>query len=293
MFKGVNVAIATPMIKGQVDYESLKKVIQLHKDNQTQAITVIGTTGEPATLSVEEKLKIIQFVIDETKNTGIKIIAGASSNNTQAIVEFMDLLNPLKTDGVMVVTPFYNKTSQHGLVEHYSYIASKHPNTPIMLYDVPGRTGMSMHNKTILELAQIDNIVGYKDGRGDILAMGELIHQAQDKIAIFSASDALSFPSFCLGSSGVVSVVGNIIPLQMKMMYDFFASGNITKSREIYNKYFSLFQGVFMDISPVPIKYALFKMKITQTPDLRLPLVPMKKEDQSIFEAMLKKYELI
>lgn len=288
MFSGSMVALVTPFKNGKIDEEKVTELIEFHIENGTSAIVPCGTTGESATLSHEEHNYLIELVIS-TVNKRIKVIAGTGSNSTDEAVKLTQHAYDAGADGALVITPYYNKPTQKGLYYHFKEVAGKVP-IPVVLYNVPGRTGVSLHPETIADLSKIDNIVGIKEASGDLEQVTHIASVCD--IAIISGDDALTFPMLALGGVGVISVAANIIPKRVADMVSAWESGDIETSRKINLELFDLFTGVFIETNPIPVKTAMSLMGMIEC-DFRLPLCKMKEENLVKFKTLLRKYKLI
>jgi 4-hydroxy-tetrahydrodipicolinate synthase len=295
MYKGSGVALVTPMIDGEIDYDSFKNIISFHKKHKTQALIIGGTTGESATLTKQEKISLVEFALEETKQAGIKVILGAGSNDTTETIAFLRDVQSIRLDGVMLITPYYNynkSTNQRGLLQHFKTIAVSVPNLPIMLYDVPARTGIRMFPDTITQLSEIDNIVAYKDATGDLVLATEIIDKTKGKISFYSGMDTLNFLFLSIGAQGTAGVANNIVPHLINTMCEEFFNGNIDQAKELHFKLLDIAKVLFADISPIAVKEALYKMGLIKSNSLRLPLVTMEEKDKHLLYECLTKYDL-
>lgn len=291
VFQGSGVALVTPMKHdGSINYEKLNELIEFHIQNGTDAIIACATTGESPVLNHEEHCEAIRFVVEKV-NKRVPVIASSGSNDTHYAVELSRTAEELGADALLMVTPYYNKTSQLGLVRHYNYVADR-VNLPIILYNVPGRTGCNIKPETYRELSKHPNIVATKEANGDICSVAETISLCGDDLTVYSGEDSQTLPMLVLGAKGVISVFANILPREMhKICADYF-SGNIEASRTAFLKYFELMDALFMDVNPIPVKAAL-KMMGNDCGDCRLPLTTMSEQSLKALENVLKKYKLI
>lgn len=290
IFKGAAVALVTPMNKdGSVNYETLSELIEYQIKNGTDAIVSCGTTGESATLSQKEHSEIIKFTVDKV-NGRVPVIAGTGSNNTQHALELSQNAEKLGCDGLLIVTPYYNKTSQKGLVEHYTYIADR-VNLPIITYTVPSRTGVSIKPETHLELSKHPNIVATKEASGNISDVAKIKSLCGDNLHIYSGNDDQIVPFLSLGSMGVISVFSNVCPKECHDITQLFFSGNIEKSREIFLKYLDLMNMLFCDVNPMPVKEALNLIGF-DCGKCRLPLTSLCEEDHKKLVETLNRYKI-
>ena len=281
IFEGSAVAIATPFIENKVNFKELKKLIEYQIANKTDAIVVCGTTGESSTMSEEEILETIKFTVD-TVNKRVPVIAGTGSNCTNTAIRRTKFAEKVGADGVLLVTPYYNKTSQQGLIAHYAEIAQA-TTLPILLYNVPSRTGVNIEPQTVAELAKIDNIVGIKEASGNISQIA--------KIARVIPDDQI-LPILSLGGKGVISVLANILPKQTHDIVTSFLNQDIEKSRNLQLQYLDLIQLLFSDVNPIPVKEALNIMGFDYK-EPRKPLIRLNEEKQKALKKEMKKQNII
>lgn len=279
IFTGAGVALITPMNDdGSVNYEKLRELLEFHVANKTDAIIICGTTGEASTLSDEEHLECIRFAC-EVINKRIPVIAGTGSNCTQSAIELSKEAEKSGVDGLLLVTPYYNKATQNGLKAHYKAIA-KEVNVPIILYNVPSRTGTRLAPQTVVDLChEVPNIVGVKDATGDISEVAELMSLAKGTVDVYSGNDDQIVPVLSLGGKGVISVLSNILPKETHDMVASYLDGDVVKSCEMQLKYFDLVKALFCEVNPIPVKKALNLMGM-EVGSLRLPLTEMEDAKQ-------------
>lgn len=291
IFKGAGVALVTPMNNdGSINYETLENLIEFQIKNGTDAIISCGTTGESATLSPEERKKVIKFTIEKAGGR-IPVIAGTGSNNTEAALKSSLEAEQLGADGLLIVTPYYNKTSQEGLIKHYTYIADK-VKTPIILYNVPSRTGVNIKPETYFELSKHNNICAAKEASGDISQVAKIKALCGNNLDLYSGNDDQIVPLLSLGGIGVISVFSNICPQECHNLVKEYLEGNTAKSTEIQIKYLELMNAMFCDVNPIPVKEALNLMGYN-CGECRMPLVSLSETNQKNIENLLKKYSLI
>ena len=291
IFKGAGVALVTPMNSdGSVNYDELEKLIEFQIKNGTDAIISCGTTGESATLSSQERNDVIEFTVKKV-NGRIPVIAGTGCNNTKQALENSLNAEKLEVDGLLIVTPYYNKTSQSGLIKHYEYIADR-VKTPIILYNVPSRTGVSIKPQTYLKLSKHKNIVAVKEASGDISSLAETISLCKDNLAVYSGNDDQTVPILSLGGIGVISVFSNICPKECHEMVQSYFDGDTEKSKEIQLKYLKLMNAMFCDVNPIPVKEALNLMGFN-TGRCRMPLDILSESNYEKLKEILKEYSLI
>lgn len=292
IFTGAGVALITPMNEdGSVNYEKLRELLEFHVANKTDAIIICGTTGEASTLSDEEHLECIRFAC-EVINKRIPVIAGTGSNCTQSAIELSKEAEKSGVDGLLLVTPYYNKATQNGLKAHYKAIA-KEVNVPIILYNVPSRTGTRLAPQTVVDLChEVPNIVGVKDATGDISEVAELMSLAKGTVDVYSGNDDQIVPVLSLGGKGVISVLSNILPKETHDMVASYLEGDVVKSCEMQLKYFDLAKALFCEVNPIPVKKALNLMGM-EVGSLRLPLTEMEDANAKRLEEEMRKAGVI
>lgn len=283
LFKGVCSAVPTPFNENGINIEEFKKFIEFQISNEIDALIVCGTTGESSTMTKSEKIQVIKCAI-EVSNGRIPIIAGTGSNNTKEAIEMSKIAENLGVDGVLIVTPYYNKTTQIGLISHYKAI-SDNISIPIILYNVPSRTGLNINPETCWELSKIDNIVAIKEASGNISQVAQIAHLCGDNLHIYSGNDDQIIPICSLGGLGVISVLSNIKPKLVHDMVCDFLDGNIEAAKRKQLDSLPLINDLFSEVNPIPIKYALNKIGFNFGLP-RLPLVEMSEKSRNI---LLKK----
>lgn len=290
IFKGCGTAIITPFSNNGVNYDEFGKLIEDQIQNHVDAIIVCGTTGEASTMSLEEKKETIEFAV-KTANKRIPVIAGTGGNCTKSAIEMTKLAESLGVDGALVVTPYYNKTTQDGLIAHYTAIANE-TKLPIILYNVPSRTGVNILPKTCKELSKIDNIVAIKEASGNLSQVAEIANLVGDDLKIYSGNDDQVLPILSVGGIGVISVLSNIAPeFTHNMVQDFFDK-NIEKSIQSQLKAIPLIKALFCEVNPIPVKAGL-NMLGYNVGIPRLPLIEMSKEAKKVLEKELKNFNLV
>jgi 4-hydroxy-tetrahydrodipicolinate synthase len=277
LVRGCGVALVTPFTNGEIDYDILGELVEMHVKH-SGSIIVAGTTSEAATLSDNEYHGIVQFVIDRV-NKRIPVIAGAGSNCTAAAVKKAQFCEKAGADGLLIVTPYYNKTTQRGLVNHFRIIAEK-TSLPIIVYNVPARTGMNIEPKTVLELSKIYNIAGIKEASGNISQVAEIIRICPDDFLVYSGNDDMVIPLMSLGGHGVISVSANILPAEMKKMVDDYNNGNIKDAKNAQLALNGINNALFIETNPIPIKEAMAFMNMCSS-EVRAPLYPMSDENRN------------
>ena len=289
LFKGSGVALVTPFKKdGSIDYTGLRNLIDFQIKNNTDAIIITGTTGESSTLSHIEHLSVIEECINYV-NGRIPVIAGTGSNCTKSAIQMSKEAENLGADGLLIVTPYYNKTTQKGLTNHYSKISEK-VNIPIILYNVPSRTGLNIEPKTVLELVeQNENIKGIKEASGNINNVSEIKQLLGDKIQIYSGNDDQIVPILSLGGVGVISVIANILPQETHDLVMNYLNGNIEASKKEQLKMLKLIKALFKETNPIPIKKAMEKLNMING-YLREPLIEIEEENEKQLIKEMKNY---
>lgn len=291
VFTGAGVAIVTPMFEdGSVNYDVLGQLIEYQIENGTDAIISCGTTGESATLDNQEHCDVLSYTIKKV-NGRVPVVAGTGSNDTRYAVELSRHAQEAGADALLMVTPYYNKTSQTGLINHYHYVADR-VDVPIILYNVPSRTGCNIQPTTYVELAKHPNIVATKEASGDISSIAKTISLCGDDLAVYSGNDDQVIPILSLGGKGVISVFSNIYPQKMHQICAEFFNGNTEKSRDMMLHYLDLMNGLFCDVNPIPVKEAMNMMGYQCGP-CRMPLAPMSESAKISLAALLKKHGLI
>lgn len=283
LFKGVCSAVPTPFNENGINIEEFKKFIEFQIRNEIDALIVCGTTGESSTMTKSEKIQVIKCAI-EVSNGRIPIIAGTGSNNTKEAIEMSKIAENLGVDGVLIVTPYYNKTTQIGLISHYKAI-SDNISIPIILYNVPSRTGLNINPETCWELSKIHNIVAIKEASGNISQVAQIAHLCGDNLNIYSGNDDQIIPICSLGGLGVISVLSNIEPKFVHDMVWDFLNGDVTNARKKQLDGLPLINDLFSEVNPIPIKCALNNMGFNFGLP-RLPLVEMSEKNRKI---LLKK----
>ncbi len=288
IFSGAGVAIVTPMKEnGKVNYETFEKLIDFQIDNGTDAIVVCGTTGEASTLTHEEHLECIRFTVEKTKKR-VPVIAGTGSNCTDTAIYLSKEAEKHGADGILVVTPYYNKATQAGLKKHFTMVASN-VDVPIVLYNIPGRTGCAMAVDTIASLIkEVDNIVAVKEATGNISFVAELMAATHGEVDVYSGNDDQIVPILSLGGKGVISVLSNILPKETHNIVELYNKGEIVASRELQLKYIPLISALFSEVNPIPVKKALQRIGFEVGP-LRMPLTEMEPQNEKkLVEAMIQ-----
>lgn len=291
MFSGSLVAIITPMLAdGQIDYVSLKKLLNYQVDNGTDGLVIMGTTGEAATIPFNEQLAVMQFVIDEVQGR-VKIIAGNGSNSTAEAVEKTKQLDELAVDGFLTVTPYYNKPTQAGMIAHFKAVAAA-TDKPILLYNVPGRTGVDLQSVTVAELSKVPNIIGIKEATGSLTRLSELQQLCPKDFLLLSGDDASACAFLLQGGHGVISVTTNVAPLAMSQMIRAACQKDPATSQQIDLTLQGLHRDLFIESNPIPSKWALWRLGLISSDFARLPLTQLEPIHQSAIEQALHQANL-
>ena len=290
IFAGAATALITPMRNGEVDYISLGRLIDFQIDGGIDALVICGTTGESATLSDEEHRSILEFALERAGGR-VPLIAGTGSNDTAHAISTSRFASMLGYDGLLVVTPYYNKATERGLIKSFSSIADA-VCCPIILYNVPSRTGCNITMQVYRELADHENIVAVKEASGSISAIAELISQCGDRLDIYSGNDDQTLPMLALGAKGVISVVSNLIPHEVSSLCRKWFDGDIKECRRLHEKYLRLMKIMFCEVNPIPVKTALSMMGLCSA-EMRLPMCEIGEENRERLKGTLKEYKLI
>ncbi|WP_010240800.1 4-hydroxy-tetrahydrodipicolinate synthase [Clostridium arbusti] len=289
IFVGSAVAIVTPFTENGVNFEKLKELIEWHIKSSTDAIVICGTSGEASTMTLEEKKEAIKFTVT-TVNKRIPVIAGTGSNNTSESIKMSKWAEDVGVDGLLVITPYYNKTTQKGLIQHFKAVNDA-VNIPIVLYNVPGRTGMNLNPETLLLLSDLKNIVAIKEASGNISQIAKMKALCRDRFDIYSGNDDQIVPILSLGGKGVISVIANILPKETHEMVMSYINGDTSKSLEIQLNTLPLCSALFVETNPIPIKTALNLIGYNVGP-LRLPLCEMNDKNLKLLKDEIKAYGL-
>ncbi len=291
VFTGSAVALVTPFKDNKVDLDKLGELIEYHIQNGTDAIVVCATTGESPTQNTPEHMATVRYTVEKAAGR-IKIIAGTGSNDTPHALYMCQTAEGYGVDGLLMVTPYYNKTSQHGLVKHYQYVADR-VNTPIILYNVPSRTGMKFNVNTYVELAKHPMIVGSKESSSDMgLIAGTLARVNDGDFYFWSGNDEETVPIMSLGGKGVISVLANIMPAETKKMCDLALNGDFASAAKMQIDFIKLINALFIEVNPVPIKTAMNLMGFN-VGHLRMPLFDMTEEHLETLKSVLREYGLL
>jgi len=289
MFTGAMVALITPFQDGEIDFETLDELIDFQLENGIDAIVPVGTTGESPTLSHEEHKKVIERVV-KTVGGKVPVIAGAGSNSTAEAIELTAFSKKVGADATLQVCPYYNKPTQEGFYQHFKVIAEE-VDLPIVLYNIPGRCGAGLTPETVARLSEIENIVAIKEASGSMDQASEIATRCD--ITIVSGDDSLTLPLASVGGKGVISVVANIVPADIKAMTDLILEGDFASALKWHKKLFTLSKGMLtLATNPIPIKAAVAMLNMASE-ELRLPLVPMEEDKKAVLKQILKDYGLL
>lgn len=292
IFEGTGVALVLPMFEdGSIDYEGYKRQVQRMIDGGVKAILVNGTTGEPATIDIEDEFELTKITVEMAKGTGVKVIVGAGSNYTAQAIRKAKFNAEAGADANLVVTPYYNKTSQRGLIEHYKAVAAA-SDLPLIMYNVPGRTGMKISVDTVVELAKVPNIVAMKDATDDIAYAMEVLTRTKDMdFDLYSGCDDNILPFIAAGGKGVISVLSNLYPRETEMFAQAALKGDLELARKMAYDLNDVSKYLFIDVNPIMPKAALKHMGVIESDMLRQPLIPTTEENKKLLFDAMKEFE--
>lgn len=290
IFKGCGTAIVTPFTEDGVNFEEFGRLIEDQIKNKVDSIIVCGTTGEASTMTLEEKKETIKFAVEKV-NKRIPVIAGTGGNCTKSVIEMTKYAESIGVDGALIVTPYYNKTTQEGLIAHYKMIA-ENTSLPIIMYSVPGRTGVNILPSTCLELSKIENIVAIKEASGNLSQVAEIAALCRDNLNIYSGNDDQILPILSVGGIGVISVLSNVAPLYTHEMIEKYEKGNIKEATKMQLDAIKLINALFCEVNPIPVKEALNMLGWNMGMP-RLPLVKLSAKGKVQMEEALKCFGLL
>jgi len=289
--KGAIVAIVTPFKDGEVDEQGLRNLVEWQIKSGTHCIVPCGTTGESATLTHEEHMRVVEITIDQVRGR-VPVIAGTGSNSTDETIMLTKHAKKAGADAALVITPYYNKPSQEGLYQHFMAVA-KECKFPMILYNVPGRTSVNMLPQTVARCAKNRYVIGIKEATGSLKQVSDVIRFCPRNFIVLSGDDFTAFPTLAIGGKGVISVCSNVMPKEMAKMMNYFFKGDIDKARRLHYKLFPLFEALFFETNPVPAKTALFEMGRIDSDEVRLPLAPMSDANRERLMEVLKSMKLV
>jgi 4-hydroxy-tetrahydrodipicolinate synthase len=288
--RGSLVAIITPFRNGTLDEKALGNLIEWQIASGSDGIVPCGTTGESATLTHEEHKRVVELTVEVVKRR-VPVIAGTGSNSTDEAIEFTRHAKSAGADAALLISPYYNKPTQEGLYRHHKAIADA-VDIPQILYNIPGRTAVNMTPQTVARLAQLRNIVGIKEGAGSLQQVSEIVQLCGERFTVLSGDDALTLPMLAVGAKGVITVTANVAPADMAALVDAWEAGDTAKARTLHFKLYPLFQALFLETNPIPVKHALALMG-KATADLRLPLCPMSQDNLDKLTRVMKDSRLL
>ena len=286
IFTGMATAIVTPMTADGIDYEALGRFLEFQIENGINGIVVMGTTGENATIEPEDQKKVIAYTVEKVAKR-VPVIAGTGTNNTEHVLHNTRAACEVGADAILVVTPYYNKATQNGLIKHFSTVADA-STVPMIMYNVPGRTGCNLLPKTVAKLAEHPNIAAIKEATGNMAQMVEIMHLCGDKLDVYSGEDALTVPMMAMGSMGTISVLSNVAPKQSVAMTDACLRGDYATAAKLQCDLLPLINALFSEVNPIPAKAAVSAMGYGEE-ILRLPLTPMEDATRAVLFAEMRK----
>ena len=286
IFTGMASAIVTPMTADGIDYDALGRFLEFQIENGINAIVVMGTTGENATIEPADQAKVIEYTVKKVAHR-VPVIAGTGTNNTEHVLANTRAACAVGADAILVVTPYYNKATQNGLIQHFTTVADA-STVPMIIYNVPSRTGCNLLPKTVAVLAEHPNIVGIKEATGNMAQMVEIMHLCGDKLDVYSGEDALTVPMMAMGAAGTISVLSNVVPRQAVAMTDACIAGDYAAAAKMQCQLLPLINALFSEVNPIPVKAATAAMGFGDD-YLRLPLTPMEPQNRAVlFDEMRK-----
>lgn len=285
MLKGAITAIVTPFKNGKINYRKMEELIEFQIANEIDGIVVCGTTGESATLSTSEKKKLIKFTVDSV-NGRVPVIAGTGSNNTKVALDMSKYAENVGANYTLIVSPYYNKTTKQGIISHYEYIADN-TSIPLIMYNVPSRTGLNIDAETTILLSEHPNIIGIKDASSNIAGAIKIVSESAEDFLVFSGNDDIIVPMLSIGSVGVISVLSNILPKETHDMCAYYMQGDVDKAKDLQLQFSDLISKLFIETNPIPIKEAMNILGF-DVGNTRLPLVNMSKKNLDLLYLSLK-----
>ena len=289
--RGCGTALVTPFqANGELDETAMRRLVRRQLEEGIDFVVPCGTTGESPVLTAEEHARVVAITLEEAGGK-VPVIAGAGGNNTRRVCEQVRQMERLGVDGILSVSPYYNKPTQEGICQHYRAIAQA-TSLPIIVYNVPGRTGSNIEPATLLRLAEIPNILGVKEASGNVVQIGEILRRVPERFRVISGDDSITLPAMAMGACGVVSVVSNVAPGEMTELVTLCNRGDFRAARRLHSRLLPLMQGLFLETSPIPVKAALAALGLIR-PIYRLPLVPMQPESHAKLLKILEDLELL
>lgn len=293
LFRGVTTAMITPfLLDGSIDYEGLRRNTYHQIENGVIGLLPLGTTGEAPTLSEDEKERVVRIVIEEARNAkpDVKVMVGIGTNSTSKTIQNAKQAQAWGADALLVVTPYYNKPTQEGILAHFTAVCQE-TDLPVVVYNIKGRTGVNIETSTLKSMFSVnEQIVAVKEASGDIMQITDVLADIPE-LAVYSGDDGITFPLICLGGQGVISVVSNLLPQQVVRMVDAALAGELEQARLLHYQLMPIFKAAFVETNPAPIKYAMQKMNLAAGP-LRLPLVEIRPNSRTVLDNVISKLEL-
>lgn len=291
MFKGSIVAIVTPFKNNEIDYNRFETLLNFHLENETDGILLLGTTGESPSIASDEREQLINFA-NKIVDGKVPLIVGTGSNNLHHTISMTSKAREKEVDAALVITPYYNKPTQNGLYKYFAEVASK-VDLPIIIYNVPGRTGVNISAETTVRLAaNFTNIVGIKEASGDLVQASKIVRDTDESFCVLSGEDAVTLPLLACGAKGVISVTANVVPQKMHDMVNYALKGDFEKARKIHLELLDLHDIMFVETNPIPVKEALYRMNMIEK-EYRLPICEITKANKDRLDLCLKQYKLI
>ena len=290
MFSGAMTAIITPFRDGKIDFDSLARIVDFQLANDVAALVPCGSTGESATMSHDEHIEVVRFVVGQVKGR-VPIIAGTGSNSTHEAVVLTRRARDAGANAALLISPYYNKPTQEGIYQHYRNIAEQ-VGLPLIIYNIPGRTASKIEATTIARLAELEHIVGLKEATGSLDEVQEVIRLCGDRLEVYGGDDSLTLPVMAVGAVGVISVVANLVPKQCAAMIAACRGGDWAAARALHYRMLPLMRALFTETNPIPVKAALSMMGYCRD-ELRLPLLPMSDAPRALLRAVLQSFDLL
>ena len=291
MFEGVLTALVTPFIDGNIDEKGLRELVEIQIDAGANGLVPCGSTGESATMSHEEHERVVELVVACARGR-VPVVAGTGSNNTREAIHLTRHAKQAGADGALLISPYYNKPTQAGIVAHFEAVATE-TRFPIVVYNIPGRTASNILPETMVRLAEIEHIVGVKEACGDIDQIGQVVARCPEDFDVLSGDDSYTLPLLALGGRGVICTTSNVAPREMCELVRAFQAGDIAGARAVHRRLLPLFEALFCETNPIPVKAALHLMGRIQSDEVRLPLTPITPTSREKVQSVLKELELL